>query len=95
MGHRPSAPRDDRHAKAIIGVTPDGRIHGAGQLLESIKRDAPVLPRAGVGRQLLRKAPVRFIGLGTHEKPRRVLIDAVHDAGPFDAVDGRKRAAVI
>ena len=45
--------------------------------------------------ELLRQAFVGDVGLGDHQQPRRVLVDAVDDAGPRDAADARQAAGAM
>src|SRR5438445_947622 len=70
------------HALAVLGVAVDrrGDLHGAlGKVSPRERRvaalDAPLLDGT-------REAAVRDIGLGDEQQPRRVLVEAMHDAGP-------------
>jgi hypothetical protein len=40
-----------------------------------------------VGGELLRQAAMGGIGLGDHQQPARVLVEAVHDPRPAHAAD--------
>ena len=48
-----------------------------------------------VGGELPGKPFVGDVGLGHHQQPRRVLVDAVDDARPGDPADARQRAAAM
>ena len=87
------APRDDRHLLAVMSGAREGRLDGAAPPRRHApdERQIGPLQRPGpaVVGELRREPLMRPVVLGDDEKPGRVLVEPVHDAGPLHAADAR------
>jgi hypothetical protein len=45
--------------------------------------------------ELLRQPVVGLVGLGCHQQAGRILVEAMHDAGPFHAADAGQAVAAM
>ena len=85
----------DRHFHAVGRVPADVRRDRAFVVLEYPLAQGEIFARAGLFRDLFGKGKMRAVVFGDDEKPRRVLVDAVHDARTHDAVDAAQRIQPI
>ncbi len=58
--------------------------------IDALEPAAPAMVR-----ELLGERAVRLVGLGHDQQPARVLVEAVHDAGPRHAADARQALAAM
>ena len=70
------------HALAVRRVAADGRVDRAGILAQIAADDGLIRAGHGVVSQLGREREVRKVVFRCDEQTGRVLVDAVHDAGP-------------
>ena len=81
----------DRHACAVAAVAPDGGFYRAAGDQDAIdQRDIFALD--GARGELRDEVLARALGLGHHQQPRGILVEAVHDAG---ARQRRQRRRVV
>ena len=83
----PAARSDNRHLQPVLGVPPDEGMHPAALFLEDALEQGKIFAVGRFFLDLPREREVRRIVLGNDQKPRRVLVDAMHDAGAQRAVD--------
>ena len=95
MGDGIPAPFHGGHAHPVPGMAADGHVDGAGIGLHPTLDQGAVLAGDAVGSQLAGQALVGQVVLGHHEQPRGVLVDAVDDARPQDAVDAGQIPGVV
>src|SRR6202453_1692266 len=87
-------PAHDGHFLPMARIAADRRDNLARTRIEGApsKRQIFALERAGaamVGEEF-GQTSMRGVSLGDDQKPRRVLVQAVHDSGPLDPADARQ-----
>ncbi len=91
--------RHDRHAFTMRRVSTDRRIDNAASPVGSAPHESEIVAHqmqlASMILEEPRQALVRGVGLGDHKKPCGVLVDAMHDAGFFDAANARQGFAAV
>ena len=83
------------HALAIRRVAADGRVDRAGILAQVAADDGLIRAGHGVVGQLRREGEVRKVVFRRDEQAGRVLVDAVHDAGPPLSADAGETVAAV
>ena len=83
----------DGHFLAVGRVPADGRVNGARIFAHAAAHDGLVYARQAAVGKLSRQRQVRKVVFRDYQQPRRVLVDAVHDAGALLAADAGQRVA--
>jgi hypothetical protein len=99
MGDRLTAARAHGHLFARVGMTVDRRIDGAARPVRRApdKGEIAALHRPGpaVVGKLRCERLMGAVVLGRDHQPRSVLVQAVHDTGPFHPTDPRQARAAM
>src|SRR6185437_4302403 len=90
---------ENRHLGPARRVAADRRVDDPSRSRRGApdKREIAALERAGatmVG-ELLGESAMRLIGLGDDHQPARILVEAMHDAGPRHPADAREALAAM
>ncbi len=83
------------HALAIRRVAADGRVDRAGVFAQIAADNGLIRAGHGVVGQLRREGEVRKVVFRRDEQTGRVLVDAVHDAGPPLSADAGETVAAV
>ena len=80
-------------------VPAERRVHDPGAAGKRIPHQRDIFAhqraRAAVVGEQVRQPPMRRVGLGDHQQPRRVLVQPMHDPRPLDPADARQRRAAM
>ena len=93
--HRPSARLVDRHFLPLFLASCDRLVHNAFVFLEVAVAKPVVYTARGLFLNLTCKALVRLIVLCHDDKPRRVLVKPMHDAGTYHAVYAAQTVEIV
>ena len=85
----------DRHLLAVNGMSADRGVHRAAFLARLAYDERNICPECAMLLYLLRERGVGDIVLRHDQKPRRVLVYSVHDAGARNAADARQTLAAM
>ena len=98
MRHRRAAVAAHRALFAGVSVPVEGRIDGAFRTVGRAPDQSQItaLDSAfGLVGELGRERAMGHVGLGHHHQAAGVLVEPVHDAGPFDAADAGQAVAAM
>src|SRR5580704_2961784 len=92
-------PAHDRHFLPMARITADRGCDLSCTRIEAAPGERKIfsLERAGaamIGEEF-GQAPMRGVGLGDDQKPRRILVEPVHDSGPLDPADSRQARSAM
>lgn len=88
-------PAYHRHPLAVNRMSANGGIHRPLIHIEVVVDDGVIAARDGVDAELPGKGMMRQIGFTGHQGARRILVDAVDDAGTHDSVDARQMPPAV